>query len=65
MDSSIWDGATASEFSKRPSGIYNVESQQRNTIWVNQLSNETVRNTSKTEEATLTSDVLVLKQAPS
>lgn len=64
MDSSVWDRATASEFSKRPSSIYNVEPQQRNTIWVNQPGNETVRNTSKPEEATLTSDVLVLKQAP-
>lgn len=32
IDSLIWDGATASEFSKRPSDFYDVETQPRNTI---------------------------------
>jgi hypothetical protein len=32
IDSLFCDGTTALEFSKRPSGLYNVKPQPRNTI---------------------------------
>lgn len=63
-DSLVGDGAKTSEFSKRPSGLYNVGPRQRNTIWINHQKKDGEKHIKNGRNHMLTSDVLVLMQAP-